>query len=86
MTRWPVVAYLALVVGLSLAVGHLATYAVDPLLIWGGTDCSTSTVGGTAIRSCAGYPPSGLMLIVLLVGMATMPVLARLTDDGPTSA
>lgn len=81
MTRWPIVAYLALVATLSLAVGHLATYAVDPLLIWGGTDCSTSTVSGTTIKSCAGYPPSGIAVIALLVAMATSPVLARALDD-----
>lgn len=49
-----------------LGVGLLATLAtatglaqvVDPILVFGGTDCSTTQ----DIIACAGYPPAGLML------------------------
>lgn len=59
-----------LVIGIpTVLIGMIADNYVSPLLIWGGTDCGAHTSG---IESCVGYPPTGMILIGLAVGITLL--------------
>lgn len=44
-----------------------ATQVVDSLLLFGGTECTTPA--GADIKSCVGYPPAGLAVILIVSGV-----------------
>jgi len=50
----------------AIATAVLLYLHADPLFIWGGARCDV--VNGT--KACAGYPPSGAMIVVTLVAVA----------------
>lgn len=66
-----------IVSALALAV-HLDNY-IPGHLIWGGSVCETSR----GIYSCAGYPPTGLILLFLTSGAAMMFVSSLFLDNPP---
>lgn len=56
----------------TFGVGAVLDNYVAPELIWGGTDCSVSH----GVYACAGYPPTGIVVVLLAVGFVWFHALA----------
>lgn len=67
-THWPLFE-LTIGAGIGLMLAHFAAQLVSPLLIWGGSDCSTTQ----GVQGCFGYLPVGLV-VFLFIGLVVAAV------------
>jgi hypothetical protein len=61
---------------LAVLAGIYLQQHVDPVHIWGGTQCNAP--GPNGIEACFGYPPTGIIVLTLI----SFVVLAGLTEVG----
>jgi hypothetical protein len=74
-------AFHMLVIGIpTVLIGMLADNYVSRYFIWGGMDCTT---GPNGIEGCFGYPPAGIIVIGIVVGVCLSFVFSRLTAHSP---
>lgn len=72
--------FVAVLFGASLLLGGAVAHLTDPIYVFGGSRCEA----GPVVEACYGYPPSGLIVIGLVVGVAMlggMRVLSGQTDS-----
>lgn len=53
---------LVALIAVTGALSYAANQYVDSVLLFGGTECDTMN----GIQTCVGYPPTGIVIIVLL--------------------
>lgn len=64
----------------ALAVGLIVDDYVGELLIWGGTKCVSESP--TGIKSCFGYPPTGIIVIMGITTIVFTKIIRYTTQEG----